>query len=455
MVRQQTNSTDLDDPGLFTLRLPDIASDDYAPLAPEDELTVQQVHQRLIREMDVSATERLAPEKGREAVEAATRTLVGEVAPGLYGERREMVIKRVVDDAIGLGPLEPMVQDRNISEVMVNAPDEIYFERDGIIYLSALRFRDRDHIMLTIDRIISPLGRRVDESSPYVDARLPDGSRVNVIIPPLVPRSPVITIRKFRPDKYDVGDLVAHGALSQELSEFLRACVQLRLNIIISGGAGTGKTTLLNALSAFIPERERILTIEDPVELKLQQRHVISCEARPPNIEGRNEVAQRDLVRNALRMRPDRIIVGEVRGPEAFDMMQAMNTGHEGSLTTVHANSARDALSRVESMVLMAGFDLPARAIREQMASAFHLVVHLSRFADGSRRVVSVSEVVGMEETIVTMQELFKFDVESIEPDGRINGRLRPTGIMPTFAERFMKAGLPIESLIPGLGSWS
>ncbi len=430
------------------------AVDEFAPLSPEDEESVQRVHQRLIQDMDLSAVERLGPERGREAVEQGARTLVAEIAPHLYGERKEMVARRVIDDAIGLGPLEPLIKDTSISEVMVNAPDEIYFERDGIIYLSALRFRDKDHIMLVIDRIIAPLGRRVDESSPFVDARLPDGSRVNVIIPPLMPRSPAITIRKFRPDRYNVRDLVANGTLTQELVDFLRACVQLRLNIVISGGAGSGKTTILNALSAFIPERERIITIEDPIELKLQQRHVLSAEARPPNIEGRNEVTQRDLLRNALRMRPDRIIIGEVRGPEAFDMMQAMNTGHEGSLTTVHANSARDALARIENMVLMAGFDLPTRAIREQMASAFHLVIQLARFADGSRRIVAVSEVVGMEENTVTMQDLFVFETTSIGEDGRIIGELRPSGMVPTFVDRFAKAGVAIESILPGIGRW-
>ena len=430
-------------------------SDAFAPLTSEDELLVQRVHQRLIEEMDLKAVEELGPDRSREAVEAAIRTLVAEMAPGLFGERKELVIRRALDDAIGLGPIQPLVDDPAISEVMVNNPEEVYFERDGIIYLSALRFRDRDHIMLTIDRIIAPLGRRVDESSPYVDARLPDGSRVNIIIPPLVPRSPVVTIRKFRPDRYNILGLVENGTLSEQVNEFLRICVQLRLNIVISGGTGTGKTTLLNALSAFIPERERILTIEDPVELNLEQRHVISCEARPPNIEGKNEVTQRDLVRNALRMRPDRIIVGEVRGPEAFDMMQAMNTGHEGSLTTVHANSPRDALARIENMVLMSGYELPARAIREQMASAFHLVLQLSRFADGSRRVTSISEVVGMEGETVTMQDLFTFEVSHIEADGRLVGTMDPTGIMPTFAERFTKAGIPLESIVPSVGSWA
>ncbi len=429
--------------------------DETAPLSPEDEALVQRVHQRLIQEVDLQAVERLAPDRAREAVEVAARSLVTDVAHSLHGERKELVVKRVVDDAIGLGPLEPLITDPSISEVMVNAPDEVFFERDGVIYLSALRFRDRDHIMLVVDRIISPLGRRVDESSPYVDARLPDGSRVNVIIPPLTPRSPTITIRKFRPDKYSIEDLIGNSTLPLQVAQFLRACVQLRLNMVVSGGAGTGKTTLLNALSAYIPERERIVTIEDPIELKLQQRHVISAEARPANIEGRNEVSQRDLLRNALRMRPDRIIVGEVRGPEAFDMMQAMNTGHEGSLTTVHANSPRDALARIENMVLMSGFDLPSRAIREQMAAAFHVIVQLSRFADGSRRVVSVSEVVGMESETVTMQDIFHFEVESIDPDGRIRGTLAATSIVPTFADRFRKAGIIVDSVIPTAERWS
>ncbi len=406
---------------------------------------VHRVHQRLLEEFDQAALERRTGETRHQAVEATVRALVAEVADGVYGEEKERVVKSVLDEAIGLGPIQDLVDDRSISEVMVNAADEVYFERDGVIYLSPARFRDDAHIMRIIDRIIAPLGRRVDESSPYVDARLPDGSRVNVVIPPLVPRSPTVTIRKFRPDKYTVEDLVGNETLPQSLADFLRACVRLRLNMVISGGTGTGKTTLLNAVSSYIPNSERLITIEDPIELKLQQTHVISMEARPANIEGRNEVTQRDLVRNALRMRPDRIIVGEVRGPEAFDMMQAMNTGHEGSLTTVHANSARDALARTENMILMAGFDLPIRAIREQMSSALHLIVHLQRFADGRRRIVSVSEVTGMESEIVTMQDLFRFERTSVDLDGRVQGHLIPSGIVPTFAETFAKAGVTFD----------
>jgi pilus assembly protein CpaF len=412
---------------------------------------IQQVHQRLLREIDLGAMEKLDPARARDAVGSAARQLVGQMYPNLVGEDRERVVKSVIDEAIGYGPVEPLLGDATISEVMINAPDEVYFERDGIIYLAPHRFRDHAHIMRIVERIIAPLGRRIDESSPYVDARLPDGSRVNVIIPPLSPKSPVMTVRKFRPDKYHVADLVANQTFTTEIAEFFRACVQQRLNIVISGGTGTGKTTLLNAISEFIPGRERIVTIEDPIEMRLQQAHVIPLEARPPNIEGRNEVTQRDLVRNALRMRPDRIIVGEVRGAEAFDMLQAMNTGHEGSLTTVHANGARDALSRIENMVLMAGFDLPVRAIREQVASALHLVVQLVRYSDGKRRISCISEITGLESGIVTMQELFRFEQSGVGRDGAINGELLPTGMMPTFADKFRRDGIDMDFGIAGM----
>ncbi|MCH7579320.1 MAG: CpaF family protein [Chloroflexi bacterium] len=376
---------------------------------------VYRVHQRLLQEVDLSSLEKRSPEEARVAIEASVRSIVADVAgvadmAGLYGDAKEAVIKAVVDEAVGFGPIQPLVDDPTISEVMVNAPGEVYFERDGVIHAAEARFNDEAHILRIVERIIAPLGRRVDESSPYVDARLPDGSRVNVMIPPLIPRSPTITIRKFRPERHTIEDLVQNETFSQEAVEFIGARIEQRKNIVISGGTGTGKTTVLNALSAFIPEAERIITIEDPIELKLQQRHVVAMEARPANIEGRNAVSQRELVRNALRMRPDRIIVGEVRGQEAFDMMQAMNTGHEGSMTTVHANSARDALSRIENMVLMAGLDLPIRAIREQMASALHLLVHLSRSRDGRRTVTSISETAGLEDETVVLRELFKLD---------------------------------------------
>lgn len=416
--------------------------------------TVFAVHQRLIDDMDASAIEKLPADEAREVVEKAARAIMREIAPGAVGVERDVLISHVADEVLGLGPIEGMVCDPSISEVMVNAVDNVYYERDGMLYLSNVRFRDDRHIMRIAERILSPLGRRVDEASPYVDARLADGSRVNIIIPPVAPKSPTITIRKFRTDKYTMGDLMASGTVTPELAEFFNACVKGRLNTLVSGGTGTGKTTLLNAVSAYIPATERIVTIEDPTELRLQQPHVVSLEARPPNLEGKHDVTQRDLVRNALRMRPDRIIVGEVRGGEAFDMMQAMNTGHEGSLTTVHANSPRDALLRVENMILMAGFDLPVRAIREQMGSAFHMIIHLARFVDGSRKVVGVSELTGLEGQVVTMQDLFRFHHEGVDGEGRVLGQVLPTGIQPRFLERLAAMGVsfPSEMFAPTRG---
>ena len=400
------------------------------------------LHQRLIEELDPSKLEGLEPERSREAVEAAARTLIAQEMPGIVGAVRDELMAAVADEVLGLGPIEPLANDQAISEIMVNDADQVFYEKEGRLYLSSVRFRDHDHIMRIIERIVAPLGRRVDESSPMVDARLPDGSRVNVIIPPVAPRSPTITIRKFRQDKLTMEDLISTGTMTQNLAEFFRACVQVRLNIIISGGTGTGKTTLLNALSCFISDTERIVTIEDPTELRLQQGHVVSLEARPPSLEGKGEVTQRDLVRNTLRMRPDRIIVGEVRGSEAFDMMQAMNTGHEGSLSTVHANTPRDALARIENMILMAGLDLPVRAIREQIVSAIHLVIQISRLADGTRKITHVSEIVGIEGQVVTMQDLFRFEQRGIDSDGRVVGEFRGTGLRPRFTEKFEIAGI-------------
>jgi pilus assembly protein CpaF len=411
---------------------------------------VHAVHQRMLQEMDLAAIEKLSAERAREAVTVASRQLVTQEFPSLLGDDRERVIKRVIDEAIGYGPVQPLIDDDSISEVMVNAPEEIFYERDGMILRSPLKFRDNQHIMRIVERIIAPLGRRVDESAPYVDARLPDGSRVNIIIPPLVPRSPTMTIRKFRREKYQIADLVKNGTMTKELGEFLSACVKQRLNILISGGTGTGKTTLLNALSAYIPDTERIITIEDPIEMKLQQTHTIAMEARPPNIEGKNEVTQRDLVRNALRMRPDRIVIGEVRGAESFDMLQAMNTGHEGSLTTIHANAPRDAIFRVENMVMMAGFDLPVRAIREQIAAALHMVVQLARFADGKRRITQVTEITGREGDTIVMQDLFAFRQEGIDDKGNVIGKLEATGLVPSFADQFALSGVQLSDM--GLG---
>ncbi len=400
------------------------------------------LHQRLIEELDPNKLEGLAKDKAREAVEQAARTLIAQEMPGIVGTTRDELVSAVADEVLGFGPLEPLLRDNAISEVMVNAPDTVFYEKEGRLYLSSVRFRDDNHIMRIVERIVAPLGRRVDESSPMVDARLPDGSRVNVIIPPVAPKSPTITIRKFRTDKMTMNDLIATGALTNDLAEFFRASVQAKLSILISGGTGSGKTTMLNALSAFIPDTERIVTIEDPTELQLQQGHVVTLEARPSSLEGKGEVTQRDLVRNALRMRPDRIIVGEVRGAEAFDMLQAMNTGHEGSLGTVHANTPRDALARIENMVMMAGFELPVKAIREQMQSAIHLVIQIARFPDGTRKVVTVAEVSGMEGQIVTMQDLFRFEQTGVDTDGRVLGELRTTGIRPRFTEKFQVSGI-------------
>jgi len=408
------------------------------------EQLIFRMHQMLIEELDADQIAAMPSEDRRRVVEQSAETLLKRELPSVGGITRDQIVARVVDEVVGLGPIDALLRDPSISEVMVNAADEVFFEREGIIYLSDVRFRDSNHIARVIERIIAPIGRRVDEASPMVDARLPDGSRVNVVIPPIAPKAPTITIRKFRADKLTLDDLVASSSITHDMAEFLKACVRLKLNILISGGTGTGKTTFLNALSAFIPEAERIVTIEDPIEMKLQQPHVVCLEARPANIDGKGEITQRDLLRNTLRMRPDRIIIGEVRGPEAFDMLNAMNTGHEGSLSTIHANSARDALARIENMVLMANLDLPDRAIREQTSSALNLIVQLQRQADGVRRVTALTEVTGMEGQIVTLQDLFKFEQEFVDDEGKIHGRMSPTGIRPSFAERFGHSGIEL-----------
>ena len=422
-------------------------------LGEELEQLVYRFHQRLIDELEAEKLEAMPPDKRRQAVQEAVKALLARES--LNALVRDAVATRVVDEVVGLGPIEPLLHDSSISEVMVNSPDEVYFERDGIMYQSDVRFRDADHVMQIVERIIAPLGRRVDESSPMVDARLADGSRVNVIIPPLAPKSPTMTIRKFLKSKLTMDDLVTVGSLTSEVGQFLGACVELRTNILVSGGTGTGKTTLLNAVSAFIPDSERILTIEDPLELQLQQPHVISLEARPPNVDGRGEVTQRELLRNTLRMRPDRILIGEVRGGEAFDMLNAMNTGHEGSLSTIHANSPRDGLARLENMVLMANLDLPVRAIREQISSALHLVLQIARFRDGGRRITHVTEVAGMEGQIVTLQDIFRFDQKGIDENGRVLGQLQATGIRPSFVEGFEQAGIAVpEGLFQNVAEW-
>ncbi|MFN8637953.1 MAG: CpaF family protein [Dehalococcoidia bacterium] len=406
---------------------------------------VLRAHDRLLRDLDPRLLEALDSSQARDRVERAAAIVLAEMAPGIADIRRQELVRAITDEAIGFGPLQRLLDDPDVTEVMVNGPSSVYFERGGVLYSSNVRFNDQDHIRRIADRIVSALGRRLDESSPMVDARLPDGSRVNVVIPPLAPKSPAITVRKFAAGRHGIEELVQLGSISEAFAGFLRACVLAKVNVVISGGTGTGKTTLLNALSQFIPEGERIVTIEDPVEIQLRQEHVVTLEARPMGSEGRGEFTQRDLVRNALRMRPDRIVVGEVRGPEAFDMLQAMNTGHEGSVTTVHANSPRDALFRIENMVMMAGFELTSRVIREQMASALQLIIQINRLLDGTRRVVAATEVGGIEGDAITLQELFTFDNQGIGADGRVQGGLRSTGLRARFADRFAAFGVSPE----------
>ncbi|HEX9889784.1 MAG TPA: CpaF family protein [Nitriliruptorales bacterium] len=372
------------------------------------------------------------------------RALASETLP-LSAAERSNVVTEIIDDVLGYGPIEPYLRDETVTEVMVNGPEAVYIERDGHLHLTPARFVDDRHLRRTIEKIVAKVGRRIDESQPYVDARLADGSRVNAVIPPVAVDGPSLTIRKFAADPYQVPDLIRFGTLTRHIAEFLDACVRGRINILVSGGTGAGKTTTLNVLSSFIPHDERIITIEDAAELQLQQPHVIRLEYRPPNIEGKGEISIRQLVRNSLRMRPDRIVVGEVRGGEALDMLQAMNTGHDGSITTVHANSPRDVISRVETMVLMAGVDLPLRAIREQVAAGVQLIVHQSRLRDGSRRITHVSEITGMEGDVVTIQDIFRFDFGmGFDEHGRFLGHLKPTGIRPDLNQRLSDLGIEL-----------
>jgi pilus assembly protein CpaF len=395
----------------------------------------------------------------QELVHGRLRELLDEERIPLSVQEKALVIQQIGDNILGLGPIEPFIRDPDVTEIMVNGAGAIYVERAGKLYEAGANFLNEEQLRRTIDKIVSKVGRRVDDSSPYVDARLPDGSRVNAIIPPLAIHGSALTIRKFSADPYTSQDLVQFGTLTPVLVEMLGACVLGRINMLVSGGTGAGKTTTLNVLSSFLPEDERIITIEDSAELRLQQPHIVSLEYRPPNIEQRGEVTIRDLVRNALRMRPDRIVVGEVRGGEALDMLQAMNTGHDGSISTIHANSPRDVLSRLETMVLMAGMDLTIRAVREQIASAIHLIVHVARLQDGSRRVTQVTEVVGMEGDVITLQDLFIFDYSpGVDERGRVLGQLRATGLRPNFLERLADRNISLRSEIflpaPGREPW-
>lgn len=390
-----------------------------------------------------------------EQLHALVRTELNHVVEAeqvpLTSEQRKRLISDVRDDVLGHGPLERLLDDPDVTEIMVNGPNMIYIEQSGKLTRSTARFDSEEHLRRVIERIVSRVGRRIDESSPLVDARLADGSRVNAVIPPLSFDGASLTIRKFSKDPFKVTDLIGFGTLSPEMSELLHACVEARLNVIVSGGTGSGKTTLLNVLSSFIPDGERIITIEDAVELQLQQDHVVRLESRPPNIEGKGEISIRDLVRNSLRMRPDRIVVGEVRGGETLDMLQAMNTGHDGSLSTVHANSPRDAIARLETLVLMAGMDLPLRAIREQIASAVDVIVQLTRLRDGTRRVTAVTEVQGMEGQTVTLQDAFLFDYGAgVDANGRFLGKPVPTGVRPRFTDRFAELGITLSPQVFG-----
>ncbi len=407
-----------------------------------------ELHKRLLDNLNLSALERASEAELRAEITTIAAEALAEMEVVLNSEERALLNKELYFEVMGLGPLEPLLQDDTVNDILVNGPKQVFVERAGRLTLTDVTFRDERHLMRIIDKIVSAVGRRVDESNPYVDARLADGSRFNAMVPPVAVDGSLVSIRKFKKDKLSVNDLVNYGAFSEEMALYLEAAVSTRLNIIVSGGTGSGKTTTLNALSSFIGNDERVLTIEDTAELQLQQNHVGRMESRPANMEGKGAVTQRDCLRNALRMRPDRIIVGETRGEEVIDMLQAMNTGHDGSMTTIHANSARDAVSRLENMVAMAGIEMPLRAVRSQIGSAVNLIVQVSRLQDGTRRMLSVTEVTGMEGDIITMQEIFRFERTGIEPDGRILGHFTGTGLRSAYAERFTRWGYDLPASI-------
>jgi pilus assembly protein CpaF len=400
------------------------------------------IHTQILEEMDLESLNRLQEDVARNRVRDAIREILHRERTPLTLNEREQMVNEIANELFGLGPIEPLLADSTISDILVNGPDKIYIEQQGVLRKTDLFFNDTPHLMRIIERIVSRVGRRVDESSPMVDARLLDGSRVNAIIPPLALDGPSLSIRRFGGHKLSSQAFINNGTLTKTMLDLLEACVKGKLNVMVSGGTGAGKTTLLNILSSFIPDSERIITIEDAAELRLKQHHVVRLETRPPNIEGKGAIRQRQLVINALRMRPDRIIVGEVRGEEAVDMLQAMNTGHEGSLTTIHANSPRDALSRLETMIAMAELNLPERAVRQQISTAIHLIVQVSRLTDGRRKIVSISEVTGMEGPIITTQELFVFERQGYDENNQVKGVFRPTGIRPKFTEKLESYGI-------------
>ncbi len=447
---------------LTTQRLDDVELDqELTPLTSpseagdsvqDGELAMEEVrgriHRRLLERLNLSNLDGLSREEAGAAIKPEIQNLLAAEGVALNADEREKLTQQVLDEIFGLGPLEPLMKDPDVSDILVNTHDQVLVERFGKLQSTKVRFRNDNHLSQIIDRIVSAVGRRIDDSSPMVDARLPDGSRVNAIIPPLAIDGPHLSIRKFKRDTLSGGDLLRTRSLTEPMLELLRAVVQARLNILVSGGTGAGKTTLLNILSSYVPTNERIVTIEDSAELQLRQPYVVRLETRPANIEGRGQVSQRLLLINALRMRPDRIIVGEVRGGEAVDMLQAMNTGHDGSITTLHANSPRDALSRLETMISMADLRLPEKAMRQQVASAIHVVIQLSRMSDGTRKIVSISEIVGMEGDVITMQDIFRFERQGLGEDGEVLGRFRSTGIRPRFAERLKEYGINLGELL-------
>ena len=411
------------------------------------ELKVQ-LHKRLLDDLNLSALEHATEADLRQEISAITTEALEEMSVVLNKDERFTLVQELYDEVMGLGPLEPLLKDDSVNDILVNGPQQIFVERAGKLTLTDITFKDERHLLRIIDKIVSAVGRRVDESNPYVDARLADGSRFNAMVPPVAVDGSLVSIRKFKKEKLAIDDLVRFGAFTEEMAAYLQAAVSTRLNVIVSGGTGSGKTTTLNALSSFIDNSERILTIEDTAELQLQQVHVGRMESRPPNVEGKGAVTQRDCLRNALRMRPDRIIVGETRGEEVIDMLQAMNTGHDGSMTTIHANSARDGISRLENMVAMAGIEMPIKAVRSQIAAAVNLIVQASRLQDGSRRMVSITEITGMEGDVISMQEIFRFERLGMEPSGKIIGRFTATGIRSHYAERFRQWGYDLPAAI-------
>jgi pilus assembly protein CpaF len=437
-----------------TSRLSNISAKRVAPPGSSQRDTYYdlktRVQNKLLAELDPSMDVSQTAEV-RQTIEELYENILAEEKIVLSRPERRRLFEQIVAEILGLGPLEPLLADDSITEIMVNGAKQIYIERAGKIHREPATFESDDHLMRIIDRIVAPLGRRIDESSPYVDARLTDGSRVNAIIPPISLVGPTLTIRKFSADPITVDQLIEWGTITPEAVEFLKACVVSAINMVISGGTGSGKTTMLNVMSQYIPGDERIVTIENAAELQLRQEHVVTLESRPPNIEGRGEVTIQNLVVNSLRMRPDRIIVGEIRAEEALDMLQAMNTGHEGSMTTAHSNSPRDTLARIETMTLMAGMDLPVRAIREQIASALEVVVHLERLRDGTRKVTNISEIQGMEGDVITMTDIFVFEQTGFE-DGKVIGRLRPTGLRPRFIDKIEASGINLPASIFGVG---